>query len=307
MVGLPAALISRYERFSLYNSPYPAHDHRCAIDLYLEDPVARSPVAGVVRETRTVRAPTKPYAHDEEYLILVDVDVAATGLEWDGGEDESDGNRGGSDVNAADGLVARILHVEPSVSAGDELDVGDPLGRLVRSGFFAPWVANHIHLGFRRASANHHRARGSLPLAVETDVTPLSWDGCGTVVETGETYVVLDDPIDRSGSGFVGIASDEGAVLDGGLAHYVAGGTLSSIPDGTELSLFGTHVGTVTDGDVPWADIDVFANGERVTGLSLFASQIEHGAKVVCPGHDFGVGDELELSIGTSEDPIRLG
>ncbi|WP_410766351.1 hypothetical protein [Haloferax sp. DFSO60] len=304
MIGLPAALISRYERFSLYNSPYPAHDHRCAIDLYLDDPLAFSPVAGVVRETRTVRAPNKSYAHDDEYLILIDVDTEATGLEW-GRADTDDGEDGPDD--GLSGLVARILHVEPTVESGDELDVGDPLGRLVRSGFFAPWVANHIHLGFRGADANHHRARGSLPLAVENDVTPLSWDGRGTVVETGETYVVLDEPIDRSGSGFVGIASDEGAVLDGGLAHYAAGGTLSAVADGTDLSLFGTPVGTVSDGDIPWADIDVLANGERVTGISLFASQIEFGAKVVCPDHEFVVGDELELSIAPSTSPIRLG
>ncbi|ELK46643.1 hypothetical protein D320_20609, partial [Haloferax sp. BAB-2207] len=49
-------MLSRFERFSLYNSPYPAHDSGCAIDLYVaaDDPVARSPVAGVVREARTV-------------------------------------------------------------------------------------------------------------------------------------------------------------------------------------------------------------------------------------------------------------
>ncbi|ELZ92955.1 hypothetical protein C440_12579 [Haloferax mucosum ATCC BAA-1512] len=303
MLRLPRSICFRFERFSLYNSPYPAHDSGCAIDLYVDDddPVARSPVAGVVRETRTVRAPDKPYAHDDEYLILLDVDAERTGLGWSG-DPETD---------PRDGLVARILHVEPGVAVGDEVAVGDSLGRLVRSGFFAPWVSNHVHLGFRRASANLHRARGSLPLTADVPVLPLDWDGRGTVVDVGETFVVLDRPTRADNAvdtgEFAGLASDDGIVLDGGLAHYAAGGTLSPVADETRLSLFDVDVGRTTGRDVPWAAFDVVANGERVTGLSLFASQTTFGTKVVCPDHDFSVGDDLEVTIRTSENPIRLG
>ncbi|AFK19589.1 hypothetical protein E6P09_02225 [Haloferax mediterranei ATCC 33500] len=302
MLRLPRSVCSRFERFSLYNSPYPAHDSGCAIDLYVaaDDPVARSPVAGVVREARTVRAPDKPYAHEDEYLILLDVDAEATGLDWSGD----------SDSDPRTGLVARILHVDPDVAAGDEVQVGDSLGRLVRSGFFAPWVSNHIHLGFRPASANHHRARGSLPLTADVTVSPLDWDGHGTVVDVGETFVVLDRPTRKEGavdSGeYVGLASDEGVVLDGGLAHYAAGGTLSSAPDDTSLSLLGAQVGQTVGRDVSWTDFDVFANGDRVTGLSLFASQTAFGTKVVCPNHEFEIGDEITVTIRPSNNPIRL-
>ncbi|MCO8267936.1 hypothetical protein NKF06_15405 [Haloferax sp. AB510] len=302
MLRLPRSMLSRFERFSLYNSPYPAHDSGCAIDLYVadDDPVARSPVAGVVRETRTVRAPDKPYAHDDEYLILVDVDADATGLDWLG--DAADDPR--------EGLVARILHVDPGVHAGDEVAVGDSLGRLVRSGFFAPWVANHVHLGFRPTDANHHRAQGSLPVSPDVTVSPLDWDGTGTVVETAETFVVLDAP-DRADAGvgpdeFVGLASDEGVVLDGGLAHYGFGGTLSPVGDEQSLSLFGEPVGRTAGRDVPWAGFDVLADGEKVNGLSLFASRVDFGTKIVCPGHDFAVGDEVSVAIRPSDDPLRL-
>ncbi|WP_411964771.1 hypothetical protein [Haloferax sp. YSMS24] len=302
MLRLPRSVLAPFERFSLYNSPYPAHDSGCAIDLYVDadDSLARSPVSGVVRETRTVRAPDKPYAHDEEYLVLVDVDADATGLLWTG-DSESD---------PRDGLVARILHVDPDVEAGDAVALGDPLGRLVRSGFFAPWVTNHVHLGFRAATANHHRARGSLPLSVDVPVSPLDWDGRGTVVDVGETYVVLDRPT-RDGHAdtetFVGLGSDEGVVLDGGLAHYAFGGTLSPTADDQPLSLLGATLGRTTGRDVPWADFDVFANGERVTGLSLFAARGSFGTKVVSPDHDFAVGDDVVVSIRPSDDPIRLG
>lgn len=302
MLRLPRSVLSRFERFSLYNSPYPAHDSGCAIDLYVaaDDPVARSPVAGVVRETRTVRAPDKPYAHDDEFLVLVDVDADATGLDWLG--DPGDDPR--------DGLVARILHVDPGVDAGDELAVGDSLGRLVRSGFFAPWVSNHVHLGFRSADANQHRARGSLPVSPDVTVSPLDWDGTGTVVETAGTFVVLDAPA-RADAGvgpgeFVGLASDEGVVLDGGLAHYGFGGTLSPVEDGQSLSLLGERVGRTAGRDVPWADFDVLVDGARVTGLSLFASRVGFGTKIVCPGHDFAVGDEVSVAIRPGSDPIRL-
>ncbi|MFC6730934.1 hypothetical protein ACFQDG_19965, partial [Natronoarchaeum mannanilyticum] len=135
-VTLPEETISRYRRFSLYNSPFDAHDRGRAIDLYpaAGETVAPSPVAGEVVDTRTVRAPPKPYAAEHDHLIVVD-----------------QGDR-----------IARILHVEPAVEPGESIAVGDPLGELVRAGFFAPWVPNHIHLGFRSADANPYRAAGSL-------------------------------------------------------------------------------------------------------------------------------------------------
>jgi len=137
-VTLPETVLARYERFSLYNSPYPAHDGGCAIDLYpgtLTDgrtTAAPSPVAGTVRATRTVRAPPKPYAPEHDHLILLEP----------------------ADSGPLSGLTVRILHVEPSVEAGDQVEPGDSLGRLVRAGFFAPWVDNHLHVGFRGPDQN---------------------------------------------------------------------------------------------------------------------------------------------------------
>ena len=127
-VTLDRDLLSRYRRFTLYNSPFAAHDRGCAVDLY-PDPetgVAVSPVAGEVLEVRQVRAPPKPYAAEHDYLLLIDT-----------GEH-----------------VARLLHVDPAVETGERVAVGDPLVGLVRTGFFAPWVPNHIHLGFRTRGAN---------------------------------------------------------------------------------------------------------------------------------------------------------
>ena len=280
-VTIPRDVLFQYYRFSLYNSPFDAHDEGCAIDLYPDGERAPSPVAGEVLDTKAVRAPPKAYAAEHDHLILVD-----TG-----------------------DTVARLLHVDPAVEAGDTVAVGDDLGELVRAGFFAPWVPNHIHLGFRPPDANPYRASGSLPVDVAVDVTPLSWDGTGTVVDGGETWVRLDEPAHPApGECFAGIGNDVGGdtgVLDGGLPHYSGGGLLAG--DGTdEAAIAGTRVGTADGRTVAWDDLTVHANGEPVTGVALFCGRERFGAKLVGEGIDLAVGDEVRVTIeraATGDEP----
>jgi|AntRauTorcE11897_2_1112592.scaffolds.fasta_scaffold00500_16 hypothetical protein len=298
-VSLPAALLSRYDRFSCYNSPYPAHDRGCAVDLYPDSNAGLSPVPGEILATRTVGCPDHPYAVDEDHLIVIDV-----ADDWAGGR--------GAD------LVARVLHVDPTVSPGDEIAVGDSLGEMVRSGFFGQWVDNHVHLGFRNEAANPYRASGSLPVVPAVPVAGAPWDGTGTVVERGETFVRLDSPAHPSPGNWATIAADDGTPLDGGLVHYSGGGAYTET-DGP-LSLLGTEVGTATPrarpvaggdnatgtADVAWSDVRVRANSQRATGLSLFASRDSFGAKLVFhEGHEFTVGEELTVEID-SGTPVRL-
>jgi len=302
-VTLPERILSRYRRFSLYNSPFDAHDRGCAIDLYPDagETVAPSPVAGEVVDVRTVRAPPKPYAAEHDHLIVVDA-----------------GDR-----------IARILHVDPAVEPGDRVAVGDPLGELVRAGFFAPWVPNHIHLGFRPADANPYRAAGSLRIEPDVEVEPLAWDGAGRVVERGETFVVLDEPAHPApGERFVGMAAGrlDGddrpiGVLDGGFPHYEGGGLLSATADAGGRStdataapserdagsaaasgsdrpvvLAGGRVGIATGRDVAWDDVTVLANGEPITGIALFAARDEFGAKLICPDASFDIGERVRVA-----------
>jgi hypothetical protein len=279
MVTLPGSVIERYERFSLYNSPYPAHDRGCAVDLYPGENggPAPSPVAGEVLDTRTVRCPSKDYAVDTDHLILVDC-----------------GDH-----------VARVLHVDPGVEPGDEVAVGESLGTLVRSGFFGRWVDDHLHLGFRTHDQNAYRASGSLPLDLGVAVTGVAWDGHGAVVETGPTHALLDAPA-FDGEGFAAIAAAEGVPLDGGLPHYAGGGTLA--PHDGPVSLLGCVVGHAIGRDVAWTDVGVWANGVRATGLSLFASRVGVGAKLVFhEGHAFAVGDTVSVSVEPVDDSVRLG
>lgn len=276
MVTLSGHVVGQYERFSLYNSPYPAHDSGCALDLYPGSNEAISPVAGEVLETRTVRCPSKPYAIEEDHLILVDC----------------------GDV------IARILHAEPGVEAGESVTVGDSLGTLVRSGFFGQWVDNHLHLGFRRPDQNLRRASGSLPVDVDVAVAGAPWDGSGVIVEAGPTHVLLDSP-EYDGDGFAALAGDDGVPLDGGMTHYSGGGVLGPADD--TVSLFGTPVASVEGREMTWADVAVYANGSRASGLSLFASRVPFGAKLVFhEGHEFVVGDAIDVTVEATDDPVRL-
>jgi hypothetical protein len=274
-VTLDREVLFQYRRFSLYNSPFVAHDHGRAIDLYPGDErhpsaVAPSPVAGEVVETVAVDAPPKPYAADRDHLILVDT-----------GE-----------------YVARLLHVCPAVGAGDEIRRGDPLGRLVRAGFFAPWVPNHVHLGFRDPDADPYRASGSLPVEVGVEVEGASWDGTGTVVAAGDSWALLDAPTHPApGERFAGLASG-GGVLDGGFPHYESGGLLGG--DGP-VELAGTRVGTASGRDVAWEDVVVRANGEAVTGIALYCGRDTCGAKLVGRGLDLAAGESVTVTIDTSD------
>jgi hypothetical protein len=273
MGTLSAAALAPFPRIARYNSPYAAHRDGRAIDLYPGTDRAPSPVAGTVVRTERMTAPSRPYAADHDYLIVIDTGSA----------------------------LARLLHVEPTVEPGATVERGDHVGDLVQSGYFAPWVDNHVHLGFREYGTDPVRASGSLPVTVDVSVDGVTWDGTGTVREVGETYAVLDRPTHPSpGDRFVGIADDEETVVfDGGVPHYETGGVQpidGQRPPGAGPTLLGTDLAAGT-GTVEWADVRVLVDGRPITGLSFLLERDGLGAKLICPNRSFAVGETVAVEI----------
>jgi len=135
--------------FSIGTSPYYAHQHGLAIDIYheltLENYEALSPVSGKILKVKPLIAPKPKFIGgiDKDYLILIS-------------------NPSNSD------LVWKLMHVKPSGNVGDQIEIGDPLGKTIRNGYFAYWSSPHLHLEVRpRKDAIRARGGEKFSLAVE--------------------------------------------------------------------------------------------------------------------------------------------
>ena len=132
--------IPNSSHFSLGTSPYYAHQHGLAIDIYqdlsLENYHVLSPVSGKVIKTKTMVAP-KPKFKDginKEYLTLI--------------------------CNSHHPkIIFKILHVKPNIREGEQIEKGDLIGSTIRNGYFAYWSSPHLHLEIRPYN-DAIRARG---------------------------------------------------------------------------------------------------------------------------------------------------
>ena len=259
-VRLDERVLAQYRRISCYNSPFPAHRAGCAVDLYPGQELVPSPVAGTVRSCEAYRAPRRPRTTATDVVLSIETD----------------------------GHLARILHVDPVVASGESIEVGDMLGRAVRTGYFDPWVSPHAHLEFRPLGSNVRRASGGLPIDLGIQPVGVEWGGTGTVVELGPRYAVLDEPTHPApGDRFAGIAADGGGALDGGLPHYETGWIHGSARP--HPTLFETPLGTLRADEsgrpiLPWKAIRIEANGTPIRGLScLLARDGTFGARLIDP------------------------
>jgi hypothetical protein len=137
--------------FSIGTSPYYAHQHGLAIDVYqnlsLGNYEALSPISGEILKIKTMKAPKAKFKDgtNKEYLILV------------------------SNTHYSK-TVYKILHVKPKVQEGDKITIGDVIGTTIRNGYFAYWSSPHLHLELKTFE-NALRAKGgkSFSLALESN------------------------------------------------------------------------------------------------------------------------------------------
>ncbi len=282
---------------SFFNSPYYSHSVTSAIDIYpnsgLYEEQALSPVDGKVVMVREVHPPEpKSFkASTSDWLIFIR---------------SKDGRH----------LGIRVLHVKPEVRVGDRIDIGDVLGRHIRSGYFNFWTGPHIHVEIRDLE-NPLRAKGGYPLTPINN-TALQKYAPRNVSNNpnlkidllDEEYLIVnpDSWIGRIG-GFWGFAckiGEEIGLLDGGLPHYGRCGvhlnSTERIERGDLVKIGNLTVGTVTEKAENYALFKCFpirtsVNTLTLRGLSLYLHlKRPQGFKVVpyAPGYTLSLKDSRE-------------
>ncbi len=251
---------------SFSNSPYYSHEHNEAVDLYppIGNVTAYSPIGGVVVGLHVVKSPRPRHfkAPETEHLVIV----------------EPTRNKH---------MIARILHIDSSLSIGEKIRVGEPLGRMVRSGFFNFWTENHIHVELR-SPTQPLRAKGSLLMAPLRRIENLEGVPCDhrpllRIEDSKSCYVLA-----RATEGEISLGQFRGygcevngniGILDAGLPHYGFGGVLlgrdAKIRIGDEVFFWGTTVGqivAVSEGIASFRTypLVIRSNGKRMRGLSLY-------------------------------------
>jgi hypothetical protein len=129
-------------KFTFMKSPFAAHTTLSAVDIYSGGTfgdIAPSPVEGEVIDIRGYTSPT-PFKDRDfmEYIIAIQ-------------QDDS---------------VVKILHSKPVVDVGDTVDVGDPLGILIKNGYFYFWNEPPLHVEVREVD-DYIRASNDNPLSAK--------------------------------------------------------------------------------------------------------------------------------------------
>ena len=241
--------------FSFYNSPYPAHRQSSGVDVYPEagfGGMAPSPVSGEVTLIRRVRSPRGRGYEASEY----DVVMLLRSRE-------------------SPGKVVKLLHIDPTISVGDEVRAGEELGRLLRSGYYGFATSPHVHVEVREPS-DPLRARGGHRMERLIDVgrvEPLEeLRGVVTLCSPEFSIVRIDTPTYGLPADVDGVSG----VLDGGIPYYGWMGVHydSGRPEGGAVELVGHPIATtkaihdrVCLADC--TDFSVKVEGKPILGLSL--------------------------------------
>ena len=141
-------------KFAFLKSPFAAHTTLSAVDIYSGGTfgdIAPSPVKGEVIDIREYLSPT-PFKDRDfmEYIIAI----------------------------RQDDSVVKILHSKPVVDVGDTVDVGDPLGILIKNGYFYFWNEPPLHVEVRDVG-DYIRASNDNPL-----LTKFSFSGSDFSMES---------------------------------------------------------------------------------------------------------------------------
>lgn len=259
--------------FTIGTSPYYAHQHGLAIDIYqnldLENYEVLSPISGEVIKTKTLIAPNPKFYDgiNEDYLTLI---------------------RNFTNPKT----VYKIMHVRPSVQEGEKVEIGDFLGKTIRNGYFAYWSSPHLHLEIRTIG-DAIRARGGIDFKLTLKNNHKIADNKKKnhmekipviikavypefiLVNFPENLYYCIDPI----FGVKGIINNLTCIMDGGIPIYKNGIVLfqNDYNPNTSSDLFlNDHiVGTLWGsrgnfGFIKFNQIRFALNNKEIRGISLF-------------------------------------
>ena len=268
--------IPETSHFSIGTSPYYAHQHGLAIDIYhnltLENYEVLSPVSGNIIKIKPLMAPKPKFIGgiDKDFLILIS-----------------------NPSNPK--LVWKLMHVKPSCDVGDQIKIGDSLGKTIRNGYFAYWSSPHVHLEVR-LSEDAIRARGgknfSLMFEVNENLTNsnINSDYLKVPVEVLSTYpefilARFPDSFYYKISPFHGVRATTNQVncmLDGGIPHYKIGTVISRQNQKFDISssvfLGNSKIGTLHEtkeqlGFLKFDSVKFLLNNKEIRGISFYLAK----------------------------------
>jgi len=270
--------------FTIGTSPYYAHQHGLALDIYhalsLENYEVMSPVSGKVIKTRTLIAPKPKYFDgiNEDYLTLI------------------------SNISNPE-TIFKIMHVKPNVRVGQKVEEGDILGKTIRNGYFAYWSSPHLHLEIRPVE-DAIRARGgkNFSLAIKNrheildnknsfqdEKIPVSIKAQYPefmLVSFPENLYYYIDPI----FGVKGKINNLECIIDGGIPIYKNGiGLFQNNPElkvPNEICLNNHRIGSLWGfrgkiGFIKFDQVKFALNNKEIRGISLFLAKFAPLIKII--------------------------
>ena len=282
--------------FTIGTSPYYAHQHGLAIDIYqnlsLDNYDVISPISGKIIKTKRLIAPKAKFKGgiDNDYIIIIQ-------------------NSDNAEV------VYKILHVKPNVQVGDLLEIGDCIGTTIRNGYFAYWSSPHLHLEIRPHD-DAIRARGGNTFSLNIEKNKkleksISKNKFKEIpLEIHSVYpefllAKLPTKYYHSITPFYGIKGNTGnmnCILDGGIPHYKYGTIISqheSIINSFNSVYFGQHeIGSLQEvrsnfGFVNFNHVKFLLNNKEIRGISLFLANYPPLIKLIPYNKDgFSINSE---------------
>lgn len=265
-------------RVSFFNSPWFAHRKGLAIDIYDGNfgAEALSPVNGEVLAIRHFQSPeSKRFESDpwEWAMLLIPFDNET--------------------------VCFKILHVEPIVEEGEEVQIGTPIGKYIRNGYFEPWTGSHVHLEIRRKISSLNamiRASGALHfeslIEPEANLDPTE-ELVGQVQQVNSHFISVkfEEVIKHGWTGFSAKVNSNVCLVDGGFAYYdgfggILGNTHNMFP-GAPIVIKNRIIGHIVRiigpkrAIVQFLPIWISVNNKNVLGLSLGTTFAANRLKIV--------------------------